>query len=92
MAFIFLHLPNRGFDSFPAASAAQCTNDQGKFWQYHNLLYNIQGPIDSGWANRDNLKKFASQIPPELEYAEEELPNGRILFVHLTVYLMGLMR
>jgi protein-disulfide isomerase len=43
--------------------AAQCTNDQGKFWQYHNLLYNNQGPIDSGWANRDNLKKFASQIP-----------------------------
>jgi len=63
VAFIFLHLPNRGFDSFPAASAAQCTNDQGKFWQYHNLLYNNQGPIDSGWANRDNLKKFASQIP-----------------------------
>jgi protein-disulfide isomerase len=63
VAFIFLHLPNRGFDSFPAALAAQCTNDQGKFWQYHNLLYKDQGPIDSGWANRDNLKKFASQIP-----------------------------
>ncbi|HET7148182.1 MAG TPA: thioredoxin domain-containing protein [Candidatus Nitrosopolaris sp.] len=63
VAFIFLHLPNRGFDSFPAASAAQCANDQGKFWQYHNLLYNNQGPIDSGWANKDNLKKFASQIP-----------------------------
>jgi protein-disulfide isomerase len=26
-------------------------------------LYSNQGPIDSGWANRDNLKKFASQIP-----------------------------
>jgi protein-disulfide isomerase len=63
VAFVFLHLPNRGFDSFPAALAAQCTNDQGKFWQYHNLLYENQGPIDSGWANRDNLKKFASQIP-----------------------------
>jgi len=63
VAFIFLHLPNRGFDSFPAALAAQCTSDQGKFWQYHNLLFNNQGPIDSGWANRDNLKKFASQIP-----------------------------
>jgi protein-disulfide isomerase len=62
VAFVFLHLPNRGFDSFPAALAAQCTNDQGKFWQYHNLLYDNQGPIDSGWANRDNLKKFASQL------------------------------
>ena len=63
VAFLFLHLPNRGFDSFPAAMAAQCTNDQGKFWQYHNLLYNNQGPIDSGWASKDNLKKFASGIP-----------------------------
>ena len=63
VAFVFLHLPNRGFDSYPAALAAECTNDQGKFWQYHNLLYNNQGPIDSGWANKDNLKKFASQIP-----------------------------
>ena len=63
VAFVFLHLPNRGFDSFPAALAGQCTNDQGKFWEYHNLLYKNQGPIDSGWANKDNLKKFASQIP-----------------------------
>src|ERR671927_1910391 len=59
---IFKHLPNRGFDSMPAALAAQCTQDQGRFWQFHNLLYEKQGPIDSGWANRDNLKKLASQI------------------------------
>lgn len=63
VALVFKHLPNRGFDSLPAALAAQCTNDQGKFWQYHNLLYDNQGPIDSGWANKNNLKKFASQIP-----------------------------
>ncbi|MGA9150386.1 MAG: thioredoxin domain-containing protein [Candidatus Nitrosopolaris sp.] len=63
VALVFEHLTNRGFDSLPAALAAQCTNDQGKFWQYHNLLYKNQGPIDSGWASKDNLKKFASQIP-----------------------------
>jgi protein-disulfide isomerase len=63
VAFVYLHLPNRGFDSYPAALAAVYTSDQGKFWQYHNLLYQNQGPIDSGWANKDNLKKFASQIP-----------------------------
>ena len=62
VALVFKHLPNRGFDSLPAALAAQCTQDQGKFWQFHNLLYEKQGPIDSGWANKDNLKKLASQI------------------------------
>jgi protein-disulfide isomerase len=62
VALVFKHLPNRGFDSMPAALAAQCTQDQGKFWQLHNLLYEKQGPVDSGWANKDNLKKLASQI------------------------------
>jgi protein-disulfide isomerase len=63
VALVFEHLPNRGFDSTPAALAAQCTNDQGKFWQFHNLLYKNQGPIDSGWASKDNLKKFVLQTP-----------------------------
>jgi protein-disulfide isomerase len=62
VALVFKHLPNRGFDSMPAALAAQCIQDQGKFWQFHNLLYEKQGPIDSGWANRGNLKKLAYQI------------------------------
>jgi protein-disulfide isomerase len=63
VTLVFKHLPNRGFDSIGAALAAQCTNDQGKFWQYHKLLYSNQKPIDSGWVNTENLKKFASHIP-----------------------------
>jgi protein-disulfide isomerase len=60
---VFKHLPNRGFDSMGAHLAAQCTNDQGKFWQFYKLLYENQQGIDSGWVNEENLKKFASQIP-----------------------------
>jgi protein-disulfide isomerase len=62
VALVFGHLPNRGLDSMDAALAAQCTNDQGKFWQFHNLLYSNQKPIDSGWVSKENLKNFASQI------------------------------
>lgn len=62
-ALVFKHLPNRGFDSMGAHLAAQCTNEQGKFWQFHKLLYENQQAIDSGWVNEDNLKDFASQIP-----------------------------
>ena len=43
--------------------AAQCANEQGKFWQFYKLLYENQQGIDSGWVNEENLKKFASQIP-----------------------------
>lgn len=63
VALVFNHLPNRGFDSMGAALAAQCTNDQGKFWQFHNLLYSNQKAIDSGWVSKENLKNFALQIP-----------------------------
>ena len=63
VALVFKHVPNRGLDSMGAALAAQCTNDQGKFWQFHNLLYSNQKPIDSGWVSKENLKKFALQIP-----------------------------
>lgn len=62
VALVFNHLPNRGFDSMGAALAAQCTNDQGKFWQFHNLLYSNQKAIDSGWVSKENLKNFGSQI------------------------------
>jgi protein-disulfide isomerase len=60
--YVLKHLPNRGFDSKPAALASQCTNDQGKFWEYHKILYKNQGPIDSGWASAENLRKFATQL------------------------------
>jgi protein-disulfide isomerase len=62
VALVFKHLPNRGFDSMGAHIAAQCTNDQGMFWQFYKLLYEKQQAIDSGWVSKDNLKKFASQI------------------------------
>ena len=62
VALVFKHLPNRGFDSLGASLAVQCTNDQGKFWQFHQLLYKNQKPIDSGWVSNDNLKELASQI------------------------------
>jgi protein-disulfide isomerase len=61
VVLVFKHLPNRG--SMGAHLAAQCTNEQGKFWQFHKLLYGNQKGIDSGWVNKDNLKRFASQIP-----------------------------
>src|SRR5918992_4617025 len=62
VALVFKHLPNRGFDSMGASLAAQCANDQGKFWEFHQLLYKNQKPIDSGWVSKENLKKFAVEI------------------------------
>ncbi len=56
VVYVFKHLPNRGLDSMQAALAAQCTNDQEKFWEYYKILYENQGQIDSGWVSTENLK------------------------------------
>lgn len=63
VVLVFKHLPNRGFDSMGASLAAQCTNDQGKFWDFHKLLYENQKPIDSGWVSTENLKDLGAKIP-----------------------------
>lgn len=78
VALVFKHLPNRGFDSLGASLAAQCTNDQGKFWHFHQLLYKNQKPIDSGWVSNDNLKELASQISGlNIQQFEECLKNEK---------------
>jgi len=39
----FRNFPSRAHpDAFPAALAAECANEQGKFWEYHDLLYQNQ--------------------------------------------------
>ncbi len=60
---IFKNFVTHGPDSITAAMAAQCANDQGKFWNFYQILYKNQGEENSGWANANNMKKFASQIP-----------------------------
>ena len=60
---VFKHFVTHGADSFSAATAAQCANDQGKFWNLYETLYNNQGEENSGWASSDNLKKFGAGIP-----------------------------
>ena len=58
----FVDLAFFGPDSLKAAEATYCAGDQGKYWEFHNVLYSNQQGINDGWANPDNLKSFASQI------------------------------
>ncbi len=56
---IFKNFVTHGPDSNTAAIAAQCTNDQGKFWNFYNILYKNQGEENSGWASANNLKRLS---------------------------------
>ena len=51
-----------GADSIAAANAAHCASDQGKFWEYHDTLYNHWTGENNGWASSDNLLQFAGEL------------------------------
>ena len=51
-----------GEDSVIASQGAHCANDQGLFWEYHDILYSNWTGENNGWASPENLAIFAQQI------------------------------
>lgn len=51
-----------GSESRQAAQAARCAGRQGKFWEYHDHLYNNQRGENRGQFSTDNLKRFAGEV------------------------------
>ena len=75
---VFVDLAFLGNDSLKAAQASYCAEDQGMYWDYHDLLYNSQEPkIDGGWANPERLKAFAFNLGLDMELFESCLDSGK---------------
>jgi protein-disulfide isomerase len=66
-----------GPDSIAAAQATHCANDQGKFWEYHDTLYNNWAGENNGWASLDNLTKFANDIQLDQEEFVKCMNDGK---------------
>jgi len=56
-----------GPDSVNAAHGTHCANDQGKFWEYHDILYNNWTGENNGWASSDNLLRFSQEIELDVD-------------------------
>ena len=59
---IYKDLAINGRESTFAAQAAQCAHDQGKFWEYHDLLFHKRTGYNDGTFTRNNLKLYAQEI------------------------------
>jgi len=75
---VFVDLAILGRDSLTAAQASYCAEDQGMYWEYHDLLYNSQeSKIDNGWANSERLKAFAFSLGLDMDLFESCLDSGK---------------
>jgi len=76
-SLVFVDIAFLGKDSVPAAMASYCAAEQGKYWEYHGLLYTNQQGVDDGWANSERLKAFAFDLKLDMEIFESCLDSGK---------------
>jgi protein-disulfide isomerase len=61
--FVYHPIAFLGPESVAAANAATCAGDQGKFWPYHDLLFQQQAPAEnSGFLSADQLLRFGQRV------------------------------
>jgi len=60
-----------GPDSINASHGAHCANDQGLFWEYHDILYSNWTGENNGWASSENLGTFAQEIGLDMDVWSE---------------------
>ena len=66
-----------GQESVNAALAARAAQEQGRFWQYHDVLYENQGSVNSGAFSDEALVGFAKEVGLDTEQFEVALTSGR---------------
>ncbi|MFB5632156.1 MAG: DsbA family protein [Nitrosopumilus sp.] len=64
---VFKDFPLNGPDSVLAAEASYCAEDQGKYWEYHDELYENWGGERTGWVTRESVDRFASTVSLDLQ-------------------------
>lgn len=64
---VFKDFPLNGDDSVLGAQATHCANDQNKFWEFHNELYDNWKGERTGWITRESLSEFAKNIELDVE-------------------------
>ena len=60
--FVYRPLAFLGQESLWSAEAAECANEQERFWDYHDKLFENQEGENRGAFAMDNLKRFAQEL------------------------------
>lgn len=74
---IYRHFAFIGPESVAAAQAAECANDQNKFWEYANYVYAHQAGENVGAFSNNNLRSFAVQLGLDTNAFNACLDSGK---------------
>lgn len=66
-----------GDESVLAAEAAQCAGDQGKFWEFHDILFANQAGENRGAFSKERLKQMAEALQLDTQAFGSCLDSGR---------------
>ena len=69
--------PYIGQESVNAAKAARAAQEQGKFWEYHDILYQNQKGENTGTFSDEKLLGFAREVGLDVERFEAALKSGK---------------
>ncbi len=75
--FGYQHMAFLGPESQWAAEASECADEQGKFWEYHDLLFARHGGENQGAFSKENLKKFAVELKLDAAKFNACLDSGK---------------
>jgi len=66
-----------GQESMNAALAARAAQEQGRFWEYHDVLYENQRSVNSGVFSDEAFVGLAEEVGLDTEQFEAALTSGR---------------
>ncbi len=75
--FVFRHFAFIGDESLWAAEAAECANEQGRFWDYYDKLFEEQAGENIGAFSKENLKRFAAELGLDTKQFNRCLDSGK---------------
>jgi len=70
-------LDQNALESIPASEAAYCAEEQGKFWEYHDILFTNASTSNSGGYSNKRLLAFAEAIGLDVEAFDDCLSSNK---------------